>query len=1081
MSEVEQFLALMRDQLNPDQAVREGSEKMIFAAAKNSPESFVSMCFHVIENVAIERTLRCSAAVVLRKTLYTAEADSAYRALPPPSQEAFRRNVLILLTRVEDEQVKRMVADLIGNVAAAILEDKQLPAPVAQRWPDLVPHLFELFAAQGAPANVVCVLKVFDCLFAQAMHAVGEYLPQLAKLFEATFAQQPQRCKLQALETLVTLLQAMKRKDLKHVRRLKPHVLGFLGGLVDAREEADLEVALGFLTDITETEPSFFKADVDALLALAERAWALFEGEEAAARAQLIDALMPVFEGYPELFTQNGERLERFFALVVKHMLTVEDEVSEAWKSPADGFNDELEEEDDQRPIKFSIDVVNRLFDVVGHERMLQFLAKQVAPLVRGADWKGRLAAIMILSQAGEYMAEDLGQVGGVLAIVAQNAKDPNPRLRYACCHLLGQFADDLAIKFQEHFHKLYFEVTLPLLHDEVPRVVAHCMASLTNFLENATKEQIAPHFELLYARLIGWLTTGICFVKEAALSALSALCEGAPELFEHAVETLMAIIFDIFKNAKAPIFKVLTGNAVECATILCKYTKPERFEKFAAPLVLEMVGIVQKDISYDGADPQKSFLLSGFQRLALVMPEKLAPHLDALMAALLRMARASLAEGDAGAARTSFGEETELALQMMSSFLQNLPAHMLRYEEQIYALMHLIIDGTLDAEVRVSALDVLGMLAKLYRGAPTAAGQQVLRKIVEKIWKVVEAEQDGETVGDELHILEKVLRHAENCFAEAELLQLYARCKAEMQRSAERKARLGEDIDEEDDAEDVAQARADREEVEEGVQVQVASLLGAIFRSHGAAALPVFHQAVAELVTPALASPAGLKFALFLIDDAVEHLKALVPQPLLLFFLNAMVANAQHKEISVRQACVFGVGVAALALGDALEPVFERCLQAVEAVIALPRAEDDSPKAHKACLDNCFSAQGKMISVLGGRLGEQQLRPLLQRWLEGLPMLEDYKEGVLNLQMLLGLVRRSAELVLGADLARLPKLLEVFAQVYHQKKVSNAQIDAEIRAWTRQLLANEQLKAGVVALPLEGYVKEFLNALSAE
>lgn len=1081
MSEVDQFLNLMRDQQNPDVAVRESSEKMIFAAARHNPESFVSMCFHVIENTSIEKKLRISAVIVLRKALYSAQEDSVYRSLPPASQEGFRRNVLILLSRVEDEGVKTLVAELIGNVASALLEDKQLSAPVEQRWPDLVPHLFELFASQGTPSNVISVLKIFDYLFAQSMHALGGYLPQLAKLFEAALTQHTPVCRMQALETLVTLLQAMKRKDLKHVRRLKPAVLGFLGALVEARGEEELESGFGFLTDITETEPSFFKPDVDALLALAEKAFAAVGVGESGAKTQVIDALMPVFEGYPELFTQNPQRLEAFFGLIVKNMLDVEDEVSPEWKSPADGFNDELEEDDDQRPIKFSIDIVNRLFDIVGHKEMLLFLSKQIAPLIQSADWKCRLAALMVLSQAGEYMMEDMGQVGGVLAIVAQNAKDANPRLRYACCHLLGQFADDLAIKFQENFHKLYFEITLPMLHDDVPRVVAHCMASLTNFLENATKEQIAPHFDLLYAKLIGWLSNGICFVKEAALSALSALCEGAPELFENAVEPLMEIIFSIFKNAKAPIYKVLKGNAVECATILCKYTKPERFEKFATPLVLEMIDIVQHDISYDSADPQKSFLLSGFQRLALVMPEKLAPHLDAAMASLLHMAQASLGEGEAGAgAHTSLGEETELALQMMSSFLQNMPSHMVRYEEQIYAMMNLIIDKTLAAEVRVSALDVLGMLAKLYRSHPTASNQQVLRRIVERIWKVVEAEEDGETVADELQILEKVLKYSENCFGEAELTQLYARCKTEIQRSIERRAKLAEDIDEEDDAQDVQLAQKEREEIEEQVRVQISNIIGAMFKSHGATALPVFHLAVTELVNPALATPEGLKFALFLIDDAVEHLKALIPQPLLLYFLNAMVVNAQHKELSVRQACVFGMGVAALALGEQFEPVFENCYQAVAAVAALPAPGDASVKEHKACLDNCFSAQGKMVSALGGKLGEERLRPLLQHWLEGLPMLEDHKEGVLNLQMLLRLLQASPQLVLGADFARLHKLLQVFALVYHQKKVSTAQIDAGIQAWTRQLLANEQMKAGVLALPLEDHVKEFLNAVNS-
>lgn len=1080
MSESERFLALLTDQQSADKSVREAAEHTVLSAAKNSPETFVSMCFQVIENTAVGKHQRMAAAIVLRKALYPAQGDAVYRRLPPQSQEAFRRNVLILLARLEEDSVKSLVADLIGTVAASILTDEQLGQPREQRWSDLLPHLFELFASQSTPANVVALFKIFDCLFAKAMDALSPHLPQLAKLFEAVLSAHPRQCQMQALEALVTLLQAVKRKDLRHLRSLKATVIRFVAGLAAEHAEEDLETAMGMLIDITETEPGFFKPEVDTLLALADQARVVAGEGEAGLKAQGVELLMPIFEGFPELFAQSPKRLEAFFALVVKNMLDVDDEVAAEWATPPDGFNDELEEDDDQRPIKFSIDIVNRLFEIVGHKEMLAFLAQHITPLVQSGDWKHRHAAIMVLSQAGEYMADDLNQVAMVISIVAHNAKDTNPRLRYACCHLLGQFADDLANSFQKRFHAEYFAIVLPMLSDPVPRVVAHCLASLTNFLENSTKEQLAPHFQLLYTKMIGWLTEGICFVKEAALSAISALCEGAPELFEQAVDPLMEIIFNILKNANAGIYKVLKGNAVECATILCKYTKPERFEKYATPLIIEMIAIVQSGISYEGVDPQKSFLLSGFQRLALVMPNRLAPHMDAIMASLLHMAQASLGEDADISARTSLGEETELALQLMASFLQNLSAHMVRFEEQIYTMMNIIIDKSLDAEIRVTALDVLGALAKLYGGQPTASNRQVVRKTVEKIWALIEAEEDGEIISDELRVLEKVLKYAGNSFSEAELQQLYAKCKAEMQRSLTRKAKLADEIDEEDELEDIRQAENEREEIEKDVQLQIANTFGAIFRSHGQAALPLFHQAVTELVTPALSAPAGIQFALFIIDDAVEHLKGLIPQQMLLFFLNAMVAHSQHADVAVRQGCVFGIGVTAVALSEAFEPVFENCYRAVEAVLARPSDEHTSPRELKSCADNCYSAQGKMIAAVGAKLPGDRLGALLRGWLAGLPLLEDKRENAINMLMLLNVVKSKPELIPGADAAQLQQLLEVFAQVYHEKKSSSAEIDAGIRDWTRQLLANEHTKAAVVALPLSKVAQEFLNTIVA-
>ena len=56
-------------------------------------------------------------------------------------------------------------------------------------------------------------------------------------------------------------------------------------------------------------------------------------------------------------------------------------------------------------------------------------------------------AAIMTMSQIGEYIDTD-EQPEEFLNILEQQSKHENPRVRYAVCHALGQFADDQAPKF---------------------------------------------------------------------------------------------------------------------------------------------------------------------------------------------------------------------------------------------------------------------------------------------------------------------------------------------------------------------------------------------------------------------------------------------------------------------------------------------------------------------------------------------------------------------------------------------------------------------------------------------------------
>lgn len=56
-------------------------------------------------------------------------------------------------------------------------------------------------------------------------------------------------------------------------------------------------------------------------------------------------------------------------------------------------------------------------------------------------------AAIMTISQIGEYIDTDQ-QTEEFLNILEQQSKHENPRVRYAVCHALGQFADDQAPEF---------------------------------------------------------------------------------------------------------------------------------------------------------------------------------------------------------------------------------------------------------------------------------------------------------------------------------------------------------------------------------------------------------------------------------------------------------------------------------------------------------------------------------------------------------------------------------------------------------------------------------------------------------
>lgn len=1080
MSNESMFLALIDGMSDSDNTKRTQAEQTCINAANSNPQTFIGTSIAIINNTGCTILQRKMCVILLKKLLYSDDgSESIYKKLNAVEQEGLRRELLVMIANVQDEALKSLLAGLVGHLASNILGDSQAPGAPETRWPELIPHLFDLYAV-GNGQNAAAVFQILDPVFAHAMAALKQWIPEFPKLFESTLTTGTEKVKLIAIESFVTFVQSCKRKDLKHVKKIKVLLQNFIVELVKAKEEETLESAFSFMIDIADSEPGFFKNEVDAWIQIAAQMRGLGEESDSVLKTQGIEFLLPIFESFPDLLSKDHKRLEAFMNIITANMLEIDDEVAEEWKNPPEGFNDEIEEQDDQQDIKFAISVVNQLFEVVGEKEMLNFLTTYLNPFVGSTNWKHRNAAIMILSQVGEYIGENTEYLRNIVTFVCGATKDANPRVRYACCHLLGQFADDLQIKFQEAFSKEYFTHVIPLLDDPVPRVVAHALASLTNFLENSTKDQVAPFLEVLYTKLFHWILNGSSFVKEAGFSAMSGLFEGVSELLLPQLQNIMTVVFAVIQKSEGNLLKVLKGNAIECGTIICKYAPRDSIEVYSEPLIKEMIKVVKSDVSRDGFDPQKSFLLTGFQRLAAAVPDRLLPYLNEIVSSLFEMIKHAIVESQANMtnAKTSATEETELALNMISSFIENLSEAMIPYEQHIYELMISVIDNTLDDDVKISALDVLSMLAKLYKNKPTPSNQAILRKTVEKLWALVEAEVSPLLITDMLYNLQKVLKYSENCFTPAELEAFFEKSKAVISKSFQRKSEAHEDIDEDDEKEEVNRALEEAAEIEQDVQLEVANFIGSIFRSHKAISLPIFTRALNELVAPAMALPHGIKFALFLMCDSINYLGAAIPEETIANFVKTFVANHANEDLNIKQSCIFGIGVAAVALGEKFQPYFEEAMKTVLAVQNAPVPEKAGTVEHYNVIDNCISAQGKIIKSAWSQLTPDILSKCLQSWLNGLPLVHDHKEGVMNLEMLIQILQTKPDAILSTP-ENIAKVFEIFATVYQQKKISNAQIDANIKTLSLGFFNNDHIKSVVAAANLKDNTKAFITSIT--
>ena len=216
----------------------------------------------------------------------------------------------------------------------------------------------------------------------------------------------------------------------------------------------------------------------------------------------------------------------------------------------------------------------------------------------------------MAFSQVGEYV-DEIEKIATMVPVIVENVAHANPKIRYAALHAIGQLADDMPNDFQKTFSGIVMPAMIAALDDTVPRVQAHACACITNFCENATKEMLLPHLQVMSAKFGQLIQNGISITKEGATTALGTFVEKIGEGFiPHFAETIQFLITYLTQFA-TPEYKQFRGQAIETMTIICTAVGMDTFRPLAADVIGVMLQI--QTTGLDKKDSQRIYLLSAW------------------------------------------------------------------------------------------------------------------------------------------------------------------------------------------------------------------------------------------------------------------------------------------------------------------------------------------------------------------------------------------------------------------------------------------------------------------------------------
>lgn len=422
-----------------------------------------------------------------------------------------------------------------------------------------------------------------------------------------------------------------------------------------------------------------------------------------AIRQQPIEFYVTVIERIPSIVKKDTDLLKMIIEIIFRLMIDIDSEIEEEWLKPKEGYKDN-EDDGEEDNVNFGKGCIDKIISAVGDEICLPLLSVIVNnTLSNDSDWRYKNAAIMAFSQVGEYI-DDIKNIGAMVPIILTHLKHQNPRIRYAALHCIGQISDDMTEDFQETYGADVLPALVATLDDPVPRVSAHCASAITNFMDGADVDLVLPYMGPISQKLGGMMTTGISIQKENSVTAFASTGVAIKENFDKHFAESIQLLLKCLNEHNEPQYRQFRAQVIEAITLLAGAVSDEVFKPHADQIVTAMIYIQQSNM--DAKDPQRSYLLSAWQRICLKMKTDFTPYLVQILPGILQMATLKAEMGISGESaaaeltdvldeikpdggqgkRTNIMnddiEEKDSAIQMLIVFIEELGAGCAQYIE---------------------------------------------------------------------------------------------------------------------------------------------------------------------------------------------------------------------------------------------------------------------------------------------------------------------------------------------------------------------------------------------------------------
>jgi len=1082
--------------LGKDDKKRKLAEQQLSHISQTNPNLVIATLLKIIEHndttIPDFIQYRKLASTLIKKYISnTADDDKTspafYKKLTEDTRFFLKSKILSLLENENDFGMAKILVNIITELDSTMQD-------LEEEWPELVSFIEKLIKI---PQNLKTADKVmlqkteigFMLLSETFAHSAEYYQGKLGELCKcfifAIDSNTEMSTKVACIEAICNMFYSMDDIPEEISNELFPRILICLKQCINLNNENLISKIIDGLSMISGDEPRLFMnyfGDLLTLCAMIATRTQAYEKEKL--REIALEIILEIIDRVPTNTLKGAKTTEEYFEDLLKAVLFVmrqmDSEIEESWAKPIDlpyYDYDPTNDVDNDTAIPFGKQAIDRILSSTKAEIGLTLLGSALIPYFSNTeDWRFRYVALAAVSQVGPYIRNPSALSTLVPLILNHITVILSPKLKHAALCCLTQISKDSDPVFHTTYHDKIMPVLAMALDFQLPKIQQQACFALKSFVSKLGKTNMEMYAHTLMEKLSKMvMQDAIIQLQESSISVIGQIANSAPEIFkDRYYDQVMTFILELLSKLKGTKLSSLVSNIIECITLISKASGREKASSYLKTVIDLFLNIQKQQETMPDEGFIRSALLSGWQSLCQLCKEDLLGYAELIIPELLKLAESvpGIAVGktkpsskelaktllEAGIMPPTASEENikqivksqpeevdrEEAIALISTMVDTFGTKLGKYLDNCaHIFMNILEYSSQESLKRTCAIYLKTILFTAKKAVSTPDHSFLLPTIKQYLQVLLKAainEIFPENIETELRVAKEILHFGDaKCFDQKELMQFLEHAMTLMSSSNRRKiannsVKESQTLDEED-----LNILGEDNEKEDLVQLEIANLIVAVFKTHREEAIifvpVVYPDLINEMIKP-VATTFQKIFALTLIVGIIENLQFVRIPMAFPALCDHILSHSNEAEPKIRRISLYGIGVMTYSSGEYFPKIAENTYWVLKQALESPIPEKVNRKEWKISQENAASALGKLI-FYQGKLYAEHLPSLVGYWLKKLPLRLDSKEAKIQCDIFSELLESDCIVTAGNQGENIVEIMRIITEILDTDKLS--------------------------------------------